>query len=134
MAMANNFPDMPMCQLMSLQYGIEVTQVNGRNNNTVPGTMNMMFFGFVAGQDENGAYIFDYDQDGTFDQDAHEAQMAGLLDGLCAMWAQVLGQDVPTVQDHIKVKRTWAMTTPTVMAQGSWPMFEISDYMPYPAL
>jgi len=131
--MANNFPVLPdMPQVMSLQYGIEVTQTGGRGNNTVPGTMDLMFYGFVTGQDEAGAYVFDYSQGGTFDQDAHEAQMVTLLNGLCATWAAALGVDLAVVQAAVKVRRTWQMTTPAALPDGSWPDFFIIDHMTYP--
>jgi hypothetical protein len=124
---ANHFPTVAQLQVSSLQYTIMVGGISGPSATFPAGKLDLLNTSFVTLQDD-GTLLFDYSQ---FDQDAHETQMKGLLNNLCAVMAGNVGVPVPAAQAAMSVTRKWLFTSPSQVG-AAYPAFELDDQMPYP--
>jgi hypothetical protein len=125
--MANNFPVMPGMQLATLQYQVQIAEIGGATMTMPPGDLDLIYTTFGTNNGD-GTQSFNYS---LFDQDAHEANMKTLLNGLSAAMAANIGVPVPTVQAALTVQRTWIYSAPTQI-DGQFPVYQVSDQMAYP--
>jgi hypothetical protein len=123
---ANNFPAMPDMALAGLQYSVDIAGIGGVSTTFPPGELHLITTTFDTNVID-GVVQFDYT---IFDQDAHEATMHQMLNGLCNVMAAGMGVSLATVQAAITITRTWMFAA--TLAAESLAGCQITDTMPYP--
>jgi hypothetical protein len=122
---ANNFPAMPAMGLATLQYSVDIGGIGGASTTFPPGSLHLISTTFETVVTD-GVMQFDYT---IFDQDAHEATMRQMLNGLCNVMAGGMGVTLATVQAAITITRTWIFA-PLDAANSEG--YQFSDTMTYP--
>ena len=123
--MANNFPAMPGMGLAALQYSIDIAGIGGASTTFPPGSLHLISTSFET-VITDGVLQFDYT---IFDQDAHEATMRQMLNGLCNVMAGGMGVTLATVQAAITITRTWIYAPVDATKTAG---YQFSDTMTYP--
>jgi len=111
----------------NLQYFVHMTPVAGNSNSTPQQVLSLVNFGFTR-EDGQGVITFDYS---GFDQDAYEAGLKTMLNGICTSWAGNVGAALATVQAAMSVERRWTFGSASTLA-GSAPQYTMSDTLAYP--
>jgi len=119
---------MPQMQLSALRYTITFTDISGPWNSIQADSFNLVNFGFQRGTDDQGMIVTDYS---LFDQDAYEAGLKTMLNGMTANLAVNLGAAVADVRAALSVSRTWFFFGAAPVG-GSYAGTTFADQMAYP--
>ncbi len=125
--MANHFPVIPAMSVANLQYFVHMTPVAGNSNSTPQQALSLVNFGFTR-EDGGGVITFDYT---GFDQDAYEAGLKTMLNGICTSWSGNVGTTLAAVQAAMSVERRWTFGSASTL-DGSAPQYTMSDTLAYP--
>src|SRR6266568_3833006 len=96
----------------NLQYFIHMTPVAGNSNSTPQQQLALVNFGFER-TDGQGVTTFDYS---GFDQDAYEAGLKQMLNGICNSWSANVGTVLAVVQAAMSVQRVWTFGSADTLA------------------
>src|SRR6266498_3691416 len=119
--MANHFPVIPAMSVANLQYFVHMTPVAGNSNSTPQQALSLVNFGFTR-EDGGGVITFDYT---GFDQDAYEAGLKTMLNGICTSWSGNVGTTLAAVQAAMSVERRWTFGSASTLGgrprRYTWP-------------